>query len=103
MRVTVEPVRFDERVNLRARCRRDVGNDQILIRRQTKLTAMHFGDFSQAFQVWRVGAIGNAPSFDTQGQMHASVFALAPAEAITVVIEPKWPCRCERETHAPLD
>src|SRR5512135_3383060 len=96
-------MRHDERLDARTLGRRNVRDDQVLVRRQAEFAAMHARDLAQTLKMRRANPVGDASGLDAQGQMEAAVFAFGPAETVAVVFESKGTRGRERKSGAPLD
>ncbi len=99
----VQPVLRCQLVDLRAQFGGHAGDDQVLVRRQAELAAMHARDRTQAAEVQCAAAIGHAAGGNVQGEMPAAVFAFHPTIAVTAVVEQERAGRGQREAGAAFD
>ena len=77
--------------------------DQVLVRREPEIAAMHLRDLAQPGELRASSRVGDAARLDAQRQVPAAVVTLDPAEAIAVRRELERPRRLEREAQPARD
>src|ERR1700759_1485170 len=82
--------------------RRNVCDDQVLVRGETEVAVMHFGDAAKPRQLGLAWRVEHAAVLDEQRQMRVAVLALAPAVAVARRGEGNRTRRLQRDTRAAL-
>ena len=83
----VELVLRQQRLDLRQILLRDIGQHQVLVRRQTERALVHLRDLAQAGLELAPGHVLDAAVLDVHHEVVLAVLALRPAEVVDVAVE----------------
>src|SRR6187431_2088818 len=89
-----------EPVDVHALTRRNVGDDEVLVRRETEIALVNGRDLLEAGQEHGARVIRYAAGLDAQREMPATIVSAQPAEAIALRRELEGARRLELKTQA---